>query len=616
MPFILRSIKLRGGPQFTPGKLTVIVGPNNSGKTQAIRDLVNALTVARHAQPPTVLVDQVTAAWPATLSELKGDLGMALVTSDDGSTHIRSLQPTLVEAFHANLGAPSNWESEVQRQLDAAQHGDRGNLPEWFGPTFVAFLRTDDRLKLTSKFSGAIEPYTRPNLLVALYYDVEAERLLDNSFYRAFNLHIKLDSSAFGQLLLRVGADFADVPVDSRLAGVQLGRRLQLDQQGDGMRSFAGIALGLLVGARPLVLLDEPEAFLHPPQAVHVGEMIATLVRPDRQIVVATHSADVLRGILNKGGDFDILRLTRDAELSTCTMLEASEVRKIASDPVLSTTRVIEGLFYRAAVAVESDSDSAFYHRVARQVRPADDVLYTRAHNKQTLHKVLRPYRALGVKAAAIADFDIIKRGDELNPLLAAATDENLDQPLALQEQIRALVESELLLEKLAALKKDVEEILNAWPAVVKPDDAPPHLSNVRRALERVVDDADPWAATKQYGIERLPPAARGLFDQLRAWCARRGIFIVRSGELESMMVAHGVLYTRHKAAWIIQALTKLHELHPDTSTSPNANRIPWSLAAEIHEYLLGKMAGHGAAEPIPPSATSAEPQGEAPVTQ
>ena len=49
-----------------------------------------------------------------------------------------------------------------------------------------------------------------------------------------------------------------------------------LDSQGDGMRSFATVLLYVLVADNHSIqFLDEPEAFLHPPQARLVGELIA-----------------------------------------------------------------------------------------------------------------------------------------------------------------------------------------------------------------------------------------------------------------------------------------------------------------------------------------------------
>jgi predicted ATPase len=72
-----------------------------------------------------------------------------------------------------------------------------------------------------------------------------------------------------------------------------------LQTQGDGMRSFATVILKMLAPDTPsLLLLDEPEAFLHPPQARLLGEFIAK-ERPTRsQLFAATHSPEVLQGML------------------------------------------------------------------------------------------------------------------------------------------------------------------------------------------------------------------------------------------------------------------------------------------------------------------------------
>jgi hypothetical protein len=48
-----------------------------------------------------------------------------------------------------------------------------------------------------------------------------------------------------------------------------------LHQSGDGIRSFAGTLVAATCGAHPLLLIDEPEAFLHPPQARRLSRAIA-----------------------------------------------------------------------------------------------------------------------------------------------------------------------------------------------------------------------------------------------------------------------------------------------------------------------------------------------------
>lgn len=39
-----------------------------------------------------------------------------------------------------------------------------------------------------------------------------------------------------------------------------------LQEQGDGFRSFVGIVLSILLSKDKIILIDEPEAFLHPTQ--------------------------------------------------------------------------------------------------------------------------------------------------------------------------------------------------------------------------------------------------------------------------------------------------------------------------------------------------------------
>jgi predicted ATPase len=85
----------------------------------------------------------------------------------------------------------------------------------------------------------------------------------------------------------------------------------RLDEQGDGIRSFVGISLALLILKRSLFLIDEPEAFLHPPQAFRIGAFIGEQAKQSRQIIIATHSVDVLRGILSRSQDVDIVRIDR-----------------------------------------------------------------------------------------------------------------------------------------------------------------------------------------------------------------------------------------------------------------------------------------------------------------
>lgn len=68
-----------------------------------------------------------------------------------------------------------------------------------------------------------------------------------------------------------------------------------LPTENHGFRSFVATYLVLKCGRRPLLLLDEPEAFLHPPQTKRLAQIIGEAANEESsQIFIATHSRDIL----------------------------------------------------------------------------------------------------------------------------------------------------------------------------------------------------------------------------------------------------------------------------------------------------------------------------------
>src|SRR5436190_22974737 len=85
-----------------------------------------------------------------------------------------------------------------------------------------------------------------------------------------------------------------------------------IEDEGDGFRSYRGTCFTLLLGQRPIWLIDEPELCLHPPQAYALGRFIGKYgTSTERATFVATHSSHVLRGIIEETKKHEIIRLTR-----------------------------------------------------------------------------------------------------------------------------------------------------------------------------------------------------------------------------------------------------------------------------------------------------------------
>ena len=130
-----------------------------------------------------------------------------------------------------------------------------------------------------------------------------------------------------------------------------------------GCVSLATVVLHVLAPTTPSVLLlDEPEAFLHPPQARLLGEIIAKERSPQAQLFVATHSTDVLQGLVNAASNnLRVLRMQRDGNVNRIKELDKEKVRTMSVDPLLKHSSVMSGLFHERVIICESDADCLFY---------------------------------------------------------------------------------------------------------------------------------------------------------------------------------------------------------------------------------------------------------------
>lgn len=113
----------------------------------------------------------------------------------------------------------------------------------------------------------------------------------------AFATQLILDREAFSEVEFRLG-NLKDLPANDSERRHAIRSLPRLDEQGDGIRSFGGALVALACTSRPIIMIDEPEAFLHPPQAYLMGRAIAQWKNEGAQIFVATHSAEVLQGMV------------------------------------------------------------------------------------------------------------------------------------------------------------------------------------------------------------------------------------------------------------------------------------------------------------------------------
>ncbi len=571
----LQEIKFTDGTIINPGQLTIIVGANNSGKSKALRDIASQATDWEKAS--SVVVKEVGFSIPRDIDEFKESYDIDPYVDENKNVFLRRLSSNLTTENSVHVGP--QWEANLRESLRTSNEHTRALFASWFGHSFISLFLTEDRLKLIKAAESSPRGQTG-TLLQALYNDgIATENKARNIVKQAFQKDIRLDFSSLRTLLLRVGDDLSNVPTDPRDAAGFYDHVEKLDDQGDGIRSFVATVLALLVGRRPVLLLDEPEAFLHPPQAFRLGEVVAQNLHADRQILVATHSSEFLRGVLSQTQDVKIIRLDRAAAGTRVNVLDSVGVAKFASDPLLSSSRVLDGLFYKGAIVVEADADAVFYQRVGRQLANADSFHVVHAHNKQTVAKVLQPYQTLGIKHAAIVDFDVIRVQSEFIALLKefGFSGEERETILAQRQSIVGEIESndaqQLLNKTLLNLNSSIEVASSSGD----PDQA---LAALMSELKRIRESGSAWHSYKKQGKQALTVGAQGIFERLTQICSSRGLFIVPVGELEGWLTTNGVPHTSNKSKWIVSALSTMPKIQADEALPP------WDFVKKVFSFL------------------------------
>lgn len=583
----LTKIVFNNGQEIQPGNLTVIVGPNNAGKSRTLKDIAQQTTKER--PQPGVVVNDVEWTTPQNLQELRKTYGLESYQDENANWIFRTLAPELSEERQVHTHFWSTCEQDSQYLSNKFQFAAN------FGVAMVAFITTEHRLQLVKESASAAHEKQEANLLQALYNAGSSlETDIQELVKRAFDKEIKLDFTVLQRLLLRVGKDFSSIPSDPRDARQLMQQYEKLDDQGDGIRSFVGIVTALLSTKRNVLLIDEPEAFLHPPQAFRIGEFIAEQASNKRQIILSTHSADLLRGLLSKTTDINIIRIDRRDETNYFNTLDPSRLKELVNDPLLSSARVLDGLFYSGVVVVEADSDGRFYQAACAKRKNNLDLYYVNADSKQTVPKITALYRDMGVRYVGIVDFDVLNDSAEFRRQLEALelNETAITQMLAIREEVATAVKELPPDERLEEVRKQMENLLLAINTVqtkpfISDDKAKLEkeklLSQISSQAGKISASTKNWKEFKEKGRAALSIELQLKFDKLSEECSQQGLFVNPCGELESMLTVQGIPYTADdKRGWIIKALKLLPRLEV------NDIEYPWKFIKAIQDYLMG----------------------------
>jgi predicted ATPase len=122
-----------------------------------------------------------------------------------------------------------------------------------------------------------------------------------NSFSRA----VWPDMSRGNAISLKVSDEGFLPTAEDRLSYKKMATFRSIETEGDGIKLYVATCVSLLLGRRPVCLIDEPEMCLHPPQAYNLGRFIGRFgASGDTATFVATHSSHLLRGIIQTAAKY------------------------------------------------------------------------------------------------------------------------------------------------------------------------------------------------------------------------------------------------------------------------------------------------------------------------
>jgi predicted ATPase len=530
----LNAVALTGGQRLTlPGPgVTAIVGANNSGKSTLLRQLHYSLSSPGGTNgEPVQLVTDVEVAGQGSGSDFLAWL----------------MQHARYRPDPSNLQGNSYLVNVTGQELPIVTYRDWWNQDRRLILSSLTSLvvhnaNASDRLMQAlgaAQRNDVAEPPTHP--LHHLQDDAVLRTRLDELSQRIFRQPLTLDDLSAG-MRLRVGQPDVEPPrrdESQRPYRDALARLPPLEQQGDGMKSLLGLLLPLITRTYPIILVDEPEAFLHPPQAYQLGRVLGELARDAGvQLILATHDRNLLAGLLAAEAPLSVVRLTRNGTDSRVAQLDPEQVRHLWTDPVLRYSNVLDGLFHQLVVLAENDRDCRFYAAALDAAEelgsplpvPPADVLFVPTHGKAAMARLATLLRAVAVPVIASPDLDILRDRAELVALV-----ESLGHDSAGLRTDYDLSTHPFRQPQDATRVADVRDaVLAVLDQVLADNPEARYDTELRQRITTALrTPKGRWQEAKKYGTLAFSGQAAAAVHRLLGALEQRGVVPVRVGELE-----------------------------------------------------------------------------------
>lgn len=516
--------------------IVVFVGPNNAGKSQSLRDIYE---ISQDRINPVVISDIEIQKEETTISEFIESISSVY---DRGS-------------YKDYQGLNYSFNSHSINSFNENRYYNN------FRNIFVSYLNTENRLSICHppQIINRNEPKQHPIHYVA--FKPEYRIKISKYFKKAFGKELIPNTQFGSNIPLCIGEPitldteaFSDEQARLERYADTLEKYPHVHMQGDGIKSFTGILLNLIISYHRTFLIDEPESFLHPPQAKIMGHTIGELLESNQQAFISTHSQEILQGLLEVCPDrIKIVRITRENNNNHFSILDNEKITTVWKDSLLKHSDILKGIFHKKVVLCESDSDCRLYSIIhafqSEQANTYAETLFIHCGGKQRMNKIVTALKALGIPISIIPDIDILNDSHVFKSLIESAggTWQNFSHDLSILEN--NLTTTKNIIER-TSYSASINSIINS--------SSERNLSETEiKLLRDLLKIESKWNPIKKGGVDNLPAGdGYNAYNRISNALKELSIYIVPVGELENFIKEIG----GHGPDWV----NKVLETYPD----------------------------------------------------
>ena len=515
---------------LNPDSIVLFVGPNSSGKTQSLKDLWEQITSPQRFRGLSI----------ANATVQKTGTASQFLQFVHENSIVRDNQRIM---SGLNISPP-----------EAVNHDWDQERPVHIGRVFAQLVEAEARLSAIKERNRINRSSDKPvHPLQALDFSPDKERDTSRTFNKVFGLHLLLDRGAGSVVNLHVGSR-PDPAVHggeySPDYATEVRKRPDIGAEGDGLKAAAGLFLSILAIPKSIYLIDEPDVYLHPPQAYATAREIVD-VSKGKQLFMATHNAHFVRGLLDTNSERVVLvRLDRSTGTQSVKIIDNEVFRDIDPDPLVRFSNLLEAMFFPTAVVCENEADCLFYRSLCRAVDPSSndsEVFWLSAHGKQNIKKFVSLLRQLGLMVISLPDLDIINDQTNLRTLFEShgGTWPDIESDFLSLARLMKHRKPSVAAKDITAKIRGILDTMSAGADGLFPNDTAMEIRAVMRG-------ASPWREIKESGISAFGKGENRIaVDRLLAALRRRGILVPPVGEMESFYS----LSSNHGMAWVNDVL-------------------------------------------------------------